>query len=143
MAIRVLFVDDDNSVFDRISHELRLSEIAPYLAVTADEALELVQLHNLDVVIMDAPREWNDSATLLEQIKGVSPLTEVIVRVSHDCTDLAIEAMKRGAYDYLADCAETSELLAKITRAKLRKTEQEVRIQQASMDRIVIFRERW
>jgi DNA-binding NtrC family response regulator len=143
MTIRVLFVDAEDSVLDRVSHELRHSEIIAYYAVTAEEAFRLVQRHDLDVVIMHAPREWNDSATLLEQIKGVSPLTEVIVRVSHDCTDLAIKAMKRGAYDYLADCAETSELLAKISRAKLRKTEQEVRIERASMDWKIMFSERW
>jgi DNA-binding NtrC family response regulator len=143
MAILVLFVDSDDTFFEGVSNELRLSGISPDLAVTGEEALHFLQLHDLDVVVLDAAMRWRGSGTLLEQIKWVSPLTEVIVSVTHDCTDLAIEAMKRGAYDRVVKPMEISELVVKIVNAKKRKTEQEVKIERASMERMVMLRERW
>lgn len=143
MAIRVLFVDADKGLFEAVSNELRLSGISPDLAVTGEDALRLLQLHDLDVVVLDAAMRWRESGTLLERIKWVSPLTEVIVSVTHDCTDLAIEAMKRGAYDHIVEPMEISELVAKIVNAKKRKTEQEVKIERAYMERKVMLRERW
>jgi DNA-binding NtrC family response regulator len=143
MTIRVLFVDADKSAFDGVSDELHLSGISTYLAVTGEEALHFLQLHDLDVVVLDAAMRWRASGTLLERIKWVSPLTEVIVSVTRDCTDLAIEAMKRGAYDCIVKPMEISELVVKIVNAKKRKTEQEVKIERASMERMVMLRERW
>jgi DNA-binding NtrC family response regulator len=143
MTIRALFVDADKSEFDGVSDELHLSGISPDIAVTGEEALHFLQLHDLDVVVLDAAMRWRASGTLLERIKWVSPLTEVIVSVTHDCTDLAIEAMKRGAYDHIVKPMEISELVAKIVNAKKRKTEQDVKIERASMERMVMLRERW
>jgi DNA-binding NtrC family response regulator len=143
MVIRVLFIDADNGMFEGVSNELRLSGISQDLAVTGEEALHFLQLHDLDVLVLDAAMRWGDSGTLLERIKWVSPLTEVIVSVTHDCADLAIEAMKRGAYDYIVKPMEISELLEKILNAKKRKTEQVAKILRASMERTVMLGEGW
>jgi DNA-binding NtrC family response regulator len=94
MAIRALFVDTDDSAFDAVSNELRLSGIRPDLAVTEEEALHLLKLHNLDVVVLWAAVRLRGGCAFLDRIKWVNPLTEVIISVSLNRTDLAIEAMK-------------------------------------------------
>jgi DNA-binding NtrC family response regulator len=141
MAIRVLFVHADNNAFDVVAKLLRLSGISPDQAVTGEEALNLLQLHDLDVVVLDAAMQWRGARAHLERIKWASPLTEVIVSVTHDCTDLGIEAMKRGAYDHIVKPMEISDLVAKIVNAKKRKSEQVVKIERAHMERKVMLRE--
>jgi FixJ family two-component response regulator len=55
----------------------------------------------------------------------------------HGTVETAIEGMKLGAYDYLMKPTDTTELVEKITKAMQRKTEQEERIRQAEVDRLV------
>jgi PleD family two-component response regulator len=57
----VLFVDADNRLFEAVSNELRFSGISPDLAVTGEEALHFLRLHDLDVVVLDAAMRWSVS----------------------------------------------------------------------------------
>ena len=61
MAVRVLFVDADNRLFEGVSSELRLSGMNPDLTVTAEEALHFLQFHDLDVVVLYPAMRWSVS----------------------------------------------------------------------------------
>lgn len=142
MAIRVLFVDTDARRTEKICNELRHSGMDPSYVATAGEALQFLQVHEPDVMVLDAGMPWLGSGTILESVKSASPLVEVIVSVTHDRRDLAVEAMHLGACDHIVKPMRISELVAKIRNAGKLKAAQEMKIERASLERMVMLTER-
>lgn len=142
MAIRVLFVDTDARPSEKICNELRRSGMDPSHVATAGEALQFLLLHEPDVMVLDAGMPWQGSGMMLESVKSASPLVEVIVSVTHDRRDLAVEAMHRGACDHIVKPMMISELVAKIRNAGKLKAAQEMKIERASLERMVMLTER-
>jgi FixJ family two-component response regulator len=64
-------------------------------------------------------------------------LIEVIMLTGHSTVESAVAGMKIGAYDYLLKPTETKDLVEKIALAYKRKSEQENRIKQAEIERIL------
>jgi DNA-binding NtrC family response regulator len=78
-----------------------------------------------------------DGVATLKEIKQFNPIIEVIMLTGNATVDSAVEGMRLGAYDYLMKPTETKDLLEKIVKAYKRKTEQEERIRQAEIERIM------
>ena len=72
-----------------------------------------------------------DGVDALKEIKTVSPLVEVIMLTGHATIELAIDAMKLGAHDFLMKPVEIEELALKIQEAAEKKQQQEEKIQKA------------
>ena len=64
--------------------------------------LELVAQHTPDVALVDVRLPGMDGLEVLRQVRELSPGTEVIVMTGHASVASAVEAMKRGAFDYLS-----------------------------------------
>ncbi len=121
MGERILIVDDDEAL--RESLELVLSaegyEVAG--AGHAEAALRQIEASPVDVVLCDLRMPGMDGMELLPQIGQRLPGATVIMMSAYGTADLAIEAMKRGAYDYLAKPFQPSEVLLTIRKAKERE----------------------
>jgi len=74
---------------------------------------------------------------VLREIKAFNPLVEVIMLTGHSTVESAVEGMKIGAFDYLLKPTETKALVEKLVLAYKRKSEQETRIRQAEIERIL------
>jgi DNA-binding NtrC family response regulator len=105
--------------------------------LNGDEAIALVREQEIDVVILDVLMPGRSGMETLQELKRVNPLIEVIMLTGHGTVETAIDGMRLGAYDYLMKSTETTDLVEKITKAYARKSEQEARIRQAEVDRIV------
>jgi len=105
-----------------------------------DDAIEFVNSHEVDVVILDVLMPGKDGVEVLREVKTVNPIVEVIMLTGHGTIETAIEGLKLGAYDYLLKPTDTGELVAKILRAYARKSEQEDRIRRAEIANIVAKR---
>jgi two-component system, OmpR family, response regulator CpxR len=102
-----------------------------------DDAIAFVEGHDTDVIILDVLMPGRNGIETLQEIKRMSPITEVIMLTGHGTVETAIQGMKLGAYDYLMKPTDTAELVEKITKAHQRKKEQEDRIRQAEVERLV------
>src|SRR5215831_5302569 len=78
-----------------------------------------------DVVLLDVKLPDADGLDLLPQIKKRWPETEVIVLTGHGTMDMAVEAGKRGAYNFLSKPFENEKLLADVKCAVERKEQNE------------------
>jgi DNA-binding NtrC family response regulator len=110
MIDRILIVDDDEAL--RESLELILSGEG-YSVVCADGgemALEMIESHPVDAVLCDLRMPGIDGFDLMPQIARVMPGVPIILMSAHGTQDLAIEAIRRGAYDYLAKPFQPSEI---------------------------------
>jgi DNA-binding NtrC family response regulator len=137
MKIRVLLVDDEEEFVETLAQRLEVRDFEVATALSGAEALERLEDREIDVVVLDLQMPGVDGIQVLRKIKESRPLIEVIMLTGHATVETAIEGMKLGAFDFLIKPTETEELVEKIARAFSRKSEQDRRIQEAEIDRIV------
>lgn len=137
MKTKVLLVDDEKDFVASLSERLDLRNIDVVYAFSGNEAIQLIEKQDFDVVILDVLMPGKDGVETLQEIKKSKPLTQVIMLTGHATVETAINGMKKGAYDYLMKPTETELLVKKIEKARQLKKEHEERIQQAEIDNIV------
>ncbi|MGA9768452.1 MAG: response regulator [Blastocatellia bacterium] len=99
--IRLLVVDDEESVAFTVSEVLRLDGFVVDTALSGDEAVERLRDRQYDLVLTDLHMEGGDGLSVLAEVKRTSPLTIAIVLTGFASLESAIAAMRQGAYDYL------------------------------------------
>ncbi|GLI33230.1 response regulator [Desulforhabdus amnigena] len=140
MKIRVLLVDDEKDFVDVLAERLETRDFEVSIAYNGDEAIEKIKEKEMDVVILDVLMPGKDGIETLMEIKKIKPILEVIMLTGNATVESAVEGMKIGAFDYLMKPTETKDLVAKIVKAYKRKAEQEERIRQAEIERIMMTR---
>ena len=87
------------------------------LSATGEDALEKMKAEPFDVGILDIRMPGMDGIDLFKKSREYQPLTEIIFLTGQATVDVAIEAMKLGAYDFLTKPCQLSELQAVIQKA--------------------------
>ncbi len=137
MRPRILIVDDEEDFVNALAERLTIREYNVSTSLTGQDALEKVKEHKYDIVILDVKMPGTNGIDVLKEIKGIKPLTEVIMLTGNATVETAIEGMKLGAYDYLMKPCETDDLTEKINSAYRKKTEHEDRIREARIKEII------
>lgn len=124
MKRKILIVDDEKNIRD-IFIEI-LSDTYPkdiFLeAVDGEEALNLVKTDTIDLVISDIKMPKIDGVELLEKIKSLYPNIPVIMISGHGDIQLAVECIKKGAYDYIPKPPDLNRLITSLKNALEFKT---------------------
>jgi len=121
MSIRVLLVDDETSYVETLSKRLGLRRMQVVTASSADEAMEVLDRQEVDVVVLDVRMPGTDGIAATKQIRENYPLVEVILLTGHASLEASMEGMYRGAFDYLLKPVSIDELVYKIEDAYRRK----------------------
>jgi len=137
MQVRVLLVDDEEEFIKYLSQRLEARNFAVDTAYSGDQAITCIKEKDIDVMVLDVLMPGRDGVDTLREIKRIKPLIEVIMLTGHATVETAIEGMRLGAFDYLIKPTETNDLVEKISKAFKRKEEQEERIRQAEINKIV------
>ena len=116
-ASRVLVVDDEAPVRSMISATLERQGYEVRQASSGSQAMELLEQGPIDLVLTDIVMQDGNGIALLERIHQDQPhLPVVMVSAIHDIS-VAIDSMRRGAYDYLLKPFEREHLVATVQRA--------------------------
>jgi putative nucleotidyltransferase with HDIG domain len=116
-AARILVVDDESHVRTMVGSTLERNGHVIKLASSGREALEALSKETFDLVLTDIVMQDVNGITLLERVHAQHPnMPVVMVTAIHDIS-VAIEAMRRGAYDYLLKPFEREHLLSTVNRA--------------------------
>ena len=137
MKTRVLLVDDEKDFVETLAERLEMRGFDVKTSFSGDDALDLIQKHKFDVIVLDVLMPGKDGMETLKEIKKIKPLLQVIMLTGHATVETAIEGMKLGAFDYLMKPTQTMDLVHKIARAVILKTEHEERICKAEMECII------
>ncbi len=114
---RVLVVDDEAPIRSMISVTLERQGYEIRQAGSGSQAMELLEQGPFDLVLTDIVMEDGNGMALLERIHASQPqLPVVMVSAIHDIS-VAIDSMRRGAYDYLLKPFEREHLVATVQRA--------------------------
>jgi two-component system response regulator PilR (NtrC family) len=117
MKPRILIVDDETSMREFLSIMLEREGYSPVAAACAENALQLLDEQAFDLVISDVNMPGLDGIGLLERIKSSKPDTVVMMITAFSTTEQAVEAMKHGAYNYIAKPFKVDEIKLLIRNA--------------------------
>jgi DNA-binding NtrC family response regulator len=113
----VLIVDDKPQMREVLQKILAAEGYAVDTAAGADDALERIDHSAFDIVLTDLRMPGRDGFELLDHIRERAPEIIVILMTAFGSIDTAVEAIKRGAMDYVSKPFETNEVLLRIRRA--------------------------
>jgi two-component system response regulator AtoC len=121
MSGRILIVDDDESLRESLALVLSAEGYEVVCAADAEAALSQLDFGTPELVLCDLRMPGMDGLELLPQLVRRLPEATVILMSAFGTAELAIEAMKRGAYDYLAKPFAPSEVLLVLRKARERE----------------------
>ena len=117
MADRVLVVDDEQNLRKVLAATLQREGYEVTVCSNGEEALEAIERDGADVIVTDLVMPRMDGLTLLRRTVAAHPDVPVIVITAHGRIDKAVEAMKAGAFDFLAKPFDNTDLKALIAKA--------------------------
>jgi signal transduction histidine kinase len=116
-------VDDEESLLAVISQVLSNSGYEVTAAASGEEAWEIFQTDPFSLVITDIVMKEMTGIELLQNIKQLSPETQVIIMTSYASLDTAVNALRSGAYDYLFKPFEDLDIISAVTDRALEKVQ--------------------
>ncbi|HEY5974972.1 MAG TPA: sigma-54 dependent transcriptional regulator [Geobacteraceae bacterium] len=117
MTDKILIVDDELSMREFLAILLEREGYRTQMAEDAETALRLLDQNSYDLVISDVNMPGLDGIALLERIKAQAPDTAVLMITAFSAASQAVEAMKLGAYDYLAKPFKVEEIKVLVRNA--------------------------
>ncbi len=117
MQSRVLIVDDDREMREALNLLLTSGGHVCELAADANAALEIVEAQTFDVVVSDVRMEGVDGLELLDRVKASHPALPFIIITAVGGVNQAVDAIKRGAFEYLVKPCDGEDLLRVVTSA--------------------------
>ena len=129
---KVLIVDDDRNLLELVKTKLHLAKYEVTTASNPEDAKEALNGDGVDLAIVDLKLAGQDGMMLMEELHAINPAMPVIILTGHGSIESAVEAIKRGAYDYLTKPFDHRELLLQISRAleNRRLTSENVRLKE-------------
>ena len=113
---RVLIIDDNDTMREGLELLMRRRGHSTLSAEGGQDGLRLLQDEGADLVITDLKMARVDGMKVLEEVKGSSPDTEVLVITGHGTVEKAVRAMKLGACDFITKPFSSEEFAIKVDR---------------------------
>jgi two-component system C4-dicarboxylate transport response regulator DctD len=121
MSARLLFVDDEKDMREAAAQWLGLAGYAVALAGDGAEAAARLEAGDIDVVITDIRMPRKDGIALLDSVLSHHPGLPVILLTGHGNVPLAVDAMRRGAFEFLEKPYNPEHLSEVVERAAQRR----------------------
>ena len=112
----ILIVEDESTLAKNMCRYLENAEFEVQATDTGEKALEKLESYKPDIVLLDYRLPDTNGLKLLDQIRVVDSRIRVIMITGEGNTQLAVQAMKTGAYDYLAKPVILKELKILLTK---------------------------
>jgi len=135
---RILIVDDDVALLEALPQalKLRMDGITIDTSETAADALVRIRDVDYDAVVSDIKMPGMDGLALLREIDQARPGTPTLLITGHGEHDLAVQALRGGAYDFVAKPIDRDYFVASLKRAvQLRRLDRQVEKQRLALER--------
>jgi two-component system response regulator HydG len=118
---RVLVIDDEESNRLTLERLLTREDFAVVHAPHGRDGLEIVRAEPIDVVLTDLKMPGMSGLDVLKAVRTLDPDIEVVVMTAYGTVDTAVEAMKEGAFDFVAKPLKRAELVRTLRQAAERR----------------------
>ena len=120
--LRVLFVDDDESISGLLESELPRMGHAATICRSPGEAITTVEKNTFDAAIVDLRMPGGSGWDVIDHLREHSPETAYVISTGHGSMDDAIRAVRMGAYDFLPKPVSLFEISAVLQRIGEKKS---------------------
>lgn len=116
---RVLIVDDDTALLQALPQAiaLRMKNMHVDISDSAFGAIQQVQENEYDAIVSDIKMPGMDGITLIEKLHALCPDTPTLLITGHGERDLAISALRVGAYDFIQKPIDRDYFVSSLQRA--------------------------
>ncbi len=114
---RIMVIDDEESMCKFMQIMLKKEGYEVTTTQSSHEALDILKQRNHDLIIADLMMPELNGLELLARVKNLDPEANFIVMTAYASVDTAIEALKKGAYDYLTKPFKVDEIRIAIKKA--------------------------
>ena len=114
---KILVVDDEEDVRETLSTVLENLDYEPYLAADGEEALQVIRNKPIDIILSDLYMPGMNGIELLKRVKSEKKGIVFLMITAHPTIETAVDAIKKGAYDYLTKPFHIEEVRIKLSRA--------------------------
>ena len=114
---KILVVDDDSNFLKLIRMRLELADYEVVTALNEDEAISKAREETFGLSIVDLKLVHRDGICLMEEMHSINPYMPIIILTAHGSIESAVEATKKGAYNFLNKPFDSEELLLQIEKA--------------------------
>ena len=114
---KILVIDDERSIRNTLKEILEFEKFEVEVAEDGPEGLEKIEKNSFDVVLCDIKMPRMDGMEVLEYILKTDPDITVVMISGHGTIDNAVEAIKKGAFDFISKPLDLNRLLITIRNA--------------------------
>ncbi len=114
---KILVIDDESSIRNTLKDILEYEKFDVVLAEDGFEAMEKMEFGPYDVVLCDIKMPKMDGLEVLEKIREKDTDSSVVMISGHGTIDTAVEAIKKGAFDFISKPLDLNRLLITIRNA--------------------------
>ena len=116
-ATTILVIDDEASILHAFRRGFGPPNYAILTASSSAEAVEALKTCTPDVIVLDVHLPDADGLTTFHKLRAADQRRPIVLITGHGTSDLAIEAIKHGAFDYLTKPLELAELRSVVEQA--------------------------
>src|SRR3989338_11568084 len=110
MKKSILIIDDDKNILKYLEDSLEEKGCAVLECTGGDEGVRLYENHKPFLVLTDLRMTGMDGLSVIEKIRSLDQKANVIMMTGYASVETAVEAMKRGARDYIAKPFDVDDL---------------------------------
>jgi len=115
--MKVLIVDDEASIRESISNILSDENISSKTAKSLEEAKKILTKEYFPVILLDIWLEDGSGIDFIDTIKELSPNSSIVMITGHGGIELAVQSIKKGAFDFLEKPLSIEKLLNVVEKA--------------------------
>src|SRR5437588_644808 len=134
----ILIVDDDTALLEALPQALylRLEKVKVDTCDSAQAAIEQIGEYEYAAIVSDIKMPGMDGLALLGEIRELRPRTPTLLITGHGEHDLAVQALRGGAYDFVQKPIDRDYFVASLRRAiQLRNLDRQVEEQRLALER--------
>lgn len=117
----ILVIDDQEAIRIALSDILEYEKYTVDVAKSGYEGIEMLQSGNYDALLCDIKMPQMDGIEVLEKVHETNPDLPVIIITGHGSVETAVEALKKGAYDFIEKPLEMNRLIVSVRNALEKK----------------------
>ena len=113
----ILVIDDEKPIRDALSNILSAEMYQVDIAENGKKGLEMIQEHTYDAILCDIKMPGLDGMEVMAKATELTPETPFILISGHGSIELAVEAVRKGAYDFISKPPDLNRLLITLRNA--------------------------
>lgn len=114
---KILIIDDEQDICLLLDKFLTKKGFQVFTALNGRAGIQLLKKEKIDLVLCDFRLPEYTGIDILQQIKIINPSTQVIIITGYSDVKIAVEALKKGAFDYVTKPLYPDEILATINKS--------------------------